>query len=208
MIKNIIFDWSGVINDDLLTVYNAAMINFEKFGAKRISLEEFKKEWEQPYMVFYYKYLPEVTKEEQDTGYKIAYKEAVSKYPFKAYSNIKETLKKFRNLGIDMIILSSNPLEFLLSEAKQFGLKKLFKEFNGGVHDKAKAIQEIIRRNQFKPHDTIFIGDTTHEVKAGKIANIKTGVVTWGYQNENKLNSSNPDFIIHNLKELEAIILD
>jgi len=50
MIKNVIFDWSGVINDDLVTVYKAIMAIFQKLGAKEISLEEFKREWEQPHM--------------------------------------------------------------------------------------------------------------------------------------------------------------
>ena len=58
MIKNIIFDWSGLINNDFPAVYNAIMSIFEKYGVKRISSEEFKKEWVQPYMVFYNKYIP------------------------------------------------------------------------------------------------------------------------------------------------------
>ncbi|MCX6761177.1 MAG: HAD hydrolase-like protein [Candidatus Nealsonbacteria bacterium] len=29
-------------------------------------------------------------------------------------------------------------------------------------------IQETLERNNFNPEETIFIGDTTHEVEAGK----------------------------------------
>jgi len=32
MIKNIIFDWSGVISDNLVTVYQTAMVMFEKLS--------------------------------------------------------------------------------------------------------------------------------------------------------------------------------
>lgn len=207
MIKNIIFDWSGVISDDLIPVYNANMITFKKHGAKRISLEEFKREWEQPYMLFYNKYMPELTKEKQDTAYKVAYEEALLKYPPKPYSHIKDTLQKFKKAGINMIIISSNLSEALLSDIKEFSFNGLFDEINSEVHDKAEIIQETIKRNQFNPEETIFIGDTTHEVDAGKKANTKTAVVTWGYQNEDKLKTSNPDFVIHNLKELETVIL-
>jgi len=207
MIKNVIFDWSGVINDDLAAVHNAAMIIFKKFGAKRISLKEFKKEWEQPYMLFYNKYLPQLTKEEEDAAFWVAYKKAIKAYPLRPYSHIKNALQKFKGVGINMIILSSNPYGYLLSEIKKFGLQGLFNEVNGEVHDKTKVIRKIIKRNQFNPRETIFIGDTNHEIDAGKSAKIKTAAVTWGYQNEDKLKSLNPDFIIHNLKELEKAIL-
>lgn len=207
MIKNIVFDWSGVINDDLVVVYNAAMTIFKKYGAERISLEEFKKEWEQPYMLFYNKYLPQLTKKEEDADYKVAYKKTVSKYPLRPYSHIRNTLQKFKRAGINMVIISSNPYKYLLSEIKEFRLEGLFNEVKGEVHDKTKVIHEIIKRNQFNPEETIFIGDTTHEIIAGKSANTKTAAVTWGYQNEDKLHSVYPDFIIHNLTELESSIL-
>ncbi|MBD3208775.1 MAG: HAD hydrolase-like protein [Candidatus Nealsonbacteria bacterium] len=207
MIKNIIFDWSGVIIDDLLTVYQAAMMNFEKLGEEKISLEEFKRGWEQPYMVFYSKYIPEITKEEQDVLYKESYKEAVLKYPFKPYPRIKDTLEKFKKAGFNMVILSSNHSEYLLSEIEEFDLDGFFSEVNGGVHDKFKAVAEMIKRNGFREKETLFVGDTTHEVEAGKSAGIKTASVTWGYHDENRLKSASPDFIIHNLKDLENIIL-
>ena len=207
MIKNIIFDWSGVINDDLIIVYNATMILFKERGAKEISLEEFKREWEQPYMLFYNKYLPKLSKEEVEVAFKKAHNIAISKYPSKPYSHIKETLQKFKKAGINMIVISSNFYETISSDIKEFSLNGLFNEINGEVHDKAEIIRETIGRNQFNPKETIFIGDTTHEVRAGKSAGTKTIAVTWGYQNEEKLKSSNPDFIIHNLEELESIIL-
>lgn len=208
MIKNIIFDWSGVINDNLMTVYNTVIIIFEKYGAKRISLEEFKREWEQPYMVFYNKYLPDLSKTEEDTAYKVAYKIAASRYPPRSYPHIKGTLQKFNNAGIKMVIVSSDPSENLLSDIEDFGLHELFTEVNGEIHDKTKVIHDVIRNNQFDPRETIFIGDTTHEIDAGKRAGTKTAAVIWGYQNEDKIKSVNPDWIIRNLAELESIILD
>lgn len=209
MIKNIIFDWSGVINDDLLTVYKTIMEIFKKFRVKEISLEEFKKEWEQPYMRFYNKYgiFTKLPREEEKVVYGSTYNSIVFKYPPKLYPHIKDILQKFKKAGINMIVISSNLRETLLSDIEEFGLQGLFSEINSDVHDKAEDIQETIQRNNFNPKETIFIGDTTHEVKAGKSAGTKTATVTWGYNNEDKLRVVNPDFIIHNLEELESIIL-
>ena len=208
MIKNIIFDWSGVINDDLTTVYKTAMAIFQKYSVKEISLGEFKKEWEQPYMVFYNKYgITRLSREEEVALYLPLYKAMTLKYPPKAVAGIRDTLLKFKAAGINMITLSSNVRETILFDIQEFGLGGIFSEINSDIHDKAEFIHEIIARNGFKPEETIFIGDTSHEVEAGKSAGTKTGAVTWGYNNEDKLRAANPDFIIHNLAELELIIL-
>ncbi|MCX6764379.1 MAG: HAD family hydrolase [Candidatus Nealsonbacteria bacterium] len=207
MIKNIIFDWSGVINDDLHTVYRVVLAIFKKFGVKEISLEEFRKEWEQPYMLFYRKYgISGISREEEVAIYKSLYKDLSAKYPPRAYPKIKDTLVKFKKAGINMIILSSNLRETILYDIEEFNLQGLFTEINSEIHDKNDGIQETIKRNGFNPQETVFVGDTTHEVDVGKKAGIKTAAVTWGYNNEDKLKSVNPDFIIHDLEELEKAV--
>jgi methionine--tRNA ligase beta chain len=213
MIKNIIFDWSGVINDDLVTVHCAIMGMFKEFGVKELSLEEFKQEWEQPHMRFYNRY-GLFTKggekkniEEEIKLYRACYKSALVQHPIKPFPHIKETLQDLKKAGIKMIVISSNLRETLLSDIEEFGLQGIFNEINSEVHDKAEDIAETIKRNKFNPEETVFVGDTPHEVQAGKSAGIKTVAVTWGFSKEDKLKAAKPDYIVHNLKELEDIIL-
>lgn len=208
MIRNIIFDWSGVIVDDLVAVHKTTMLLFKEMGAGEISLEEFKKEWEQPYMLFYEKYNVPIDLEKESILFKLFYKSVSLEDPSKPCSSVKDTLERFKKSGLNMIVLSSSLTESIMNEIERFGLQSIFNEINGGVHDKAEVIQEMIERNNFNPRETIFIGDTTHEVEAGKKAGTLTGAVTWGYQNEDKLRSSSPDFIIHDLNELESVILN
>jgi len=68
MIKNIIFDWSGVIKDAGLSHLCVVNKIFETFGVKEITLDEMKESWVQPYMLFYKKYIPDITFEEEQ-GY-------------------------------------------------------------------------------------------------------------------------------------------
>jgi phosphoglycolate phosphatase-like HAD superfamily hydrolase len=204
MIKNIIFDWSGVINDSAnnhLCVVNKI---FKEFGAKEISLEEMKEKWEQPYMLFYNKYLPNLTHKEEE----IAYKKAILECPKgKAYLGIVALLKDFKVKGIKMVILSSDLPETLFSEIKSFDLEGIFDDIITHVHDKSEGIHELIKRNLFKIEETIFIGDSNHEIEEGKNAGVKTGAVTWGYCTKEKLESLKPNFIINNLEELRIAIL-
>ena len=56
--KNIIFDWSGVVRD---TVTNQMWIVnhiFKKYGVSEISTEEFRENWKQPPALFFKKFFP------------------------------------------------------------------------------------------------------------------------------------------------------
>ncbi len=91
MIKNVIFDWSGVVKDcveEQIVISNKIL---KHFGAKEISMAELKEEWCQPYMNFYKKYIPNITMEEQS----IAFRKANSESPrAKFYPGIPELIKK------------------------------------------------------------------------------------------------------------------
>lgn len=213
MIKNIIFDWSGVVNDDLVTVYQAIMAMFREWGAKELSLEEFKQEWEQPHMRFYNRYgLFNKGDEKQNILeesklYCSCYKSTLLQYPVKPVRGIKEALQEFKKAGIRMIVVSSNLRETLLSDIEEFGLQGIFGEINSDVHDKAADIKETMERNRFNPAETIFVGDTPHEVQAGRSAGIKTAAVTWGFSNRDKLEAAQPDYLVQDAEELAAVIL-
>jgi len=62
MIKNIIFDWSGTLSDDLIPVYTATMNIFKKIGLKKIPLNKYRTEFRLPYMTFYHKFNKNITK--------------------------------------------------------------------------------------------------------------------------------------------------
>ncbi|MDD3284533.1 MAG: HAD hydrolase-like protein [Patescibacteria group bacterium] len=203
MIKNIIFDWSGVINDSAennLLVTNEIL---KEFGAREISIEEFKNTWEQPYIRFYNIYLPNITVEEVRNSYK---KYFLKYLKAKLYPKIDEVIKDFKTQGLQMAILSSDLPEILLSEMKSFGLENEFVDMIADAHDKSEGLKDLIKRNNFKIEETIFIGDSNHEIQEGKIVGVKTGAVTWGFSTKERLESLKPDFLINNLDQLKNII--
>ena len=60
MIRNIIFDWSGTLVDDLPAVLAATNSVFEQCGVEKMSLEKFRAEFCLPFKHFYDRYLPDV----------------------------------------------------------------------------------------------------------------------------------------------------
>jgi phosphoglycolate phosphatase len=203
MFQNVIFDWSGVICDDTYAVYQADMDVFKAFGASVISFEEFKREWEMPFMNFLHKYLPDITIEQQGS----VFKQSIAKYnQDKIFNGIDKSIKKFFDRKINLFIVSSDP-GILLEQINLFGLSGLFKEVIYKVHDKTEPVKELVKKYELNLEETVFIGDTNHEIEAGKSVGIKTGAVTWGTFNEEKLKSYKPDYIFHDLIELEKAIL-
>jgi len=203
MIKNVIFDWSGTLCNDLLEIYKACMIVFEKFGVEKISLEEYKREVELPYMNFYWKYIPGLDKDEQDRVYAEAIK-TVGKS--KIYEGVRETLHFLKKKGINMAVLSSSPRERIEYEINNFNLGGIFSCIFADVHDKRDAVEELMEKCNFEKEETLYVGDIEHDVDTGKHAGITTVAITWGYCTKDRLEKSNPDYMIDKIEQLKEII--
>lgn len=203
MIKNIIFDWSGTLNDDFTSVYDAVAIVFEKLGRKPISKNKFRKEFVLPYINFYKKYSINLSKQEVNKLYSVAYQETVNT---KLYPNVEKLIKSFYEQELNMIIVSSCSKKNIVIEASDYGIVDYFGEIYADVHDKTKVIKEILKINKFELDETIYVGDMVHDVEAGKVAGIKIVVLTYGYQSREELKKYNPDYIIDNILELKNII--
>ena len=204
MIKNIIFDWSGSLSDDHALVYEAIMRLFEQEGLPRISFTEFKREFALPYMKFYNKYSQNWTIEEIYPRY---LKEIQKVGEPKLFTGVPELLKELFDRGLKMIVLSSVPEPKLIQEAKNNHLDQYFQELKGTVHDKIAVIDALMKKNNFKPAETAFIGDMTHDIDAGKKAGVTTIAVTWGYQTREQLAKAKPDYMIDRVKEIGEIVL-
>jgi phosphoglycolate phosphatase len=157
-------------------------------------------------MVFYNKYIPDFTKGEQDKLWLelILDKDCPAGQEFPGMINL---IKKLKKDGKFLSILSSDPPETILSEIKRFDLENFFNDKVINAHDKMEGLEKIIKDNNLNPKETVFIGDSNHEVEIGKEAGIKTIAVTWGFSSEQNLKSVNPDYLVNNVKELEEILL-
>ena len=60
MIRNIIFDWSGTLVDDLPAVLRATNHVFVSAGKPELSLDQFRAEFCLPFQPFYDRHLPGV----------------------------------------------------------------------------------------------------------------------------------------------------
>lgn len=205
--KNIIFDWSGVVRD---TVTNQMWIVnhiFKKYGVKEISTEEFRENWTQPPALFYQKYLPEGYDELERS--KLFQELQLQKDCPKAISfpEVVELIHKCKEKGYFLAVVSSDFPETLLPEVKAYGLENIFSEIITDANDKLPPTQKILTKHNLNLENTYFVGDSNHEIDVAKETGIKSVAVTWGFTSEQKLRARNPDYIAHDPKELESVIL-
>jgi phosphoglycolate phosphatase len=203
--KNIIFDWSGVVRDTVTGQLWIVNKIFEKYNVSKISLEEFRENWKQPPALFYQKYLPEGYSEEERvkffSGIQLD-KDCPKAAPF---LEVVELIRKCKESGYFLAVVSSDFPETLLPEVKEYGLENIFNEIVTDADDKLEAVQRIIKENDLDPQNTFFVGDSNHEIDVAKKVGIRSVAVTWGFTSEQKLRSRNPEYVTHNPRELERV---
>ena len=62
-----------------------------------------------------------------------------------------------------------------------------------------------MKKNNFNPNETAYIGDMSHDIHAGKKAKVITIAVLWGYYSKERLAKEKPDFLIKDLDELKKL---
>ncbi|NOX72044.1 MAG: HAD family hydrolase, partial [Candidatus Micrarchaeota archaeon] len=96
-IKNIIFDWSGVLSNDFMAVYNAVMGVFEDVGLQKISPKEFRDQLTLPYIDFYKRYNPNIS---LDVLKEAFLRNFANHEPPPLFNGAKEALEKLKENGI------------------------------------------------------------------------------------------------------------
>jgi phosphoglycolate phosphatase-like HAD superfamily hydrolase len=83
---------------------------------------------------------------------------------------------------------------------------------NNSPHESAKArgkgpkLFEWTKKQKLKSKEVMVVGDTDEEIEIGKHYGFWTVALTGGYNSTPRLRVFKPDFLIHNLMELEGII--
>ncbi|MSU55278.1 MAG: HAD family hydrolase [Candidatus Taylorbacteria bacterium] len=175
--KNIIFDWSGVVKDAVTT--QCWIINkiFNRHGLQTLSVEEFKNNWEQPYWLFYNKYLPNISLEKENRDYMEAIL-SVDCPKSQSCPGVVELIKSLKNKGVFLAVVSSDHPETILDEIKEYGLENVFAEVITKVHDKFDSVNDLVKKYNLPLIETYFVGDSNHEIDVAKRIGIKSVAVT------------------------------
>ena len=128
------------------------------------------------------------------------------------YDGVIKTLEQLSNFK--KAIYSNKPQDLTDKVISGLGLDSYFDMVQGSDTTKYKTkpspegIHYILKKLNVKPENTIMVGDSTHDILAGKRAGVRTCAVTYGYREEKVLINESPDYLIHELPELLSILKD
>ena len=129
-------------------------------------------------------------------------------YNVKAFPEIESALLELRNQVGKIVILSSNSKENILAFLETNNLQNSFDFIytEAALFSKSKVINRILKQENIKPEESIYIGDETRDIDAAKRSRVKAIAVSWGFNSQQILAEHNPDFLVHKPKELIDII--
>ncbi|MFA6064715.1 MAG: HAD family hydrolase [archaeon] len=203
MNKAVIFDWSGTISDNFHLFCKVVDKMHVYFGKELISPIEIRNTFTIPYMKFWNHHFPKLSKSEQDVLYKKFILEVGSP---EVFLGVKDTLLYLKKKGFLLFVVSADNPSTLFPEMTKFGLDGVFSEVCCSIHEKEGPIKMLVEKHFLDKENSYYIGDTSGDVEAGKIAGIKTIGVSWGFQSKKNLAKAKPDYLIDDLNELKNIL--
>ena len=204
MIRNIIFDWSGTLVDDLPAVLKASNFVLTQAGRPEMSLEEFRAEFSLPFTNFYDRHTPHVPLPQLEDWFHTSFRQAqdsVCELP-----HAREFLEFCRAKKLRTFLLSTVHSEHFAAQCRVTGFDVFFDKLYTDVFDKRKKIHEILAENHLKPDETLFIGDMQHDIETAQHGGIHSCAVLTGYNTLEQLRQAKPDLIVEHLGELRRVL--
>ncbi|MBI3878064.1 MAG: NUDIX domain-containing protein, partial [Verrucomicrobia bacterium] len=204
MIRNILFDWSGTLVDDLPAVWRATNFVFEQAGRAPLTLDRFRSEFCLPFAPFYERHLAGVPAEQLEKWFHEKFREVqdiVEPLP-----HAREFLVWCRERGLRTFLLSTVHPDHWATQAARTNLGGFIDRPYIGVWDKRQLIHQILAENNLAPHETIFIGDMQHDVETAKHGGIGSVAVLTGFNHLHQLREAGPDLIVEHLGELRELL--
>ena len=201
--RNIIFDWSGTLVDDLPPVLEATNAVMRAFGRAELTREEFRAQFRLPFLHWYEEILPGVTAEELDRVFLAAF--AASQLPVTVLPHAREFLESCAAAGTRMFVLSSAPQHAVEEQAHALGLRGYFEHIHAGVRDKREHIAALLLDHALAREHTLLIGDMRHDIHTARAGGISSVAVLTGYEFPEVIATAEPDFTVADLAELRAV---
>ena len=201
--RNILFDWSGTLVDDLPPVLEATNSVLQHFGREPMSRDQFRRSFRLPFSGYYEEHLPGVTLEQLDPIWHRAFR--ASQQPVTIIPHAREYLEACAARNLRLFVLSSAPQDAVERQAANLGLDHFFERIHAGVFDKRERIAALLAEHNLATHDTIMIGDMRHDVHTAKAGGIRSVAVLTGYEFPEVIATAEPDLMVDNLDVLHKL---
>jgi len=204
VIRNIIFDWSGTLVDDLPAVWRATNYVFKQAGAAEMTLDQFRAEFCLPFKSFYSRYLPHVSLPQLEQWFHSHFREV--QHLARELPHARDMLLFCRDHGLRTFLLSTIHRDHFAAQSVATGFNQFLDHPYIEVWDKRTKILEILRTHELKANETLFVGDMQHDIETARREEIFSGAVLTGHNRRDQLRAVEPDLIVEHLGELREML--
>ena len=123
------------------------------------------------------------------------------------YPGVREALEGLRARGLTLVLITNKPAAFIAPILETMGLSDFFDLTLGGDSLAAKKpdpapLLHVASRFGVTPSVCLMVGDSRHDIEAGRGAGFRTLAVPYGYNHGDPVAASAPDAMVESLGEL------
>lgn len=207
--KLIIFDLDGTLVDAYQAIEKSLNFTLKRLGHSQVSPCRVRMSVGWGDENFIKKFLKGEEAKRGLSIYRRHHKSSLLKYS-RLIPQAKEILETLKKKGYKLAIASNRPQRFTDILIDHLELKKYFDlvvcaKNKDEIKPNPTLLRRITRRLKVSPEETLYVGDMTIDVYAGKNAGIRTIAVLGGSSSRAELNKAKPFRIISKLPELKSI---
>lgn len=210
--RNIIVDFDGTISDSREDIASAQLWALGQVGFAGAAKEDLYPHIGKPLTETFQSVLP------RDLHDRIpdAIRHYSEYYPPRSlvttvlFPGVRETLEALVARGCRFAVASTKRGAGIRRATDHFGITGLFVQLQGSDDLPFKPdpaiILRILEAQGWSPAETLMVGDTPHDILAGRNAGIATCGVTYGSLTEEEMLALRPDYCIRSFPELMDVI--
>lgn len=211
--KYIIFDLDGTIIDSGLGIKNGIIYSLKSIGIQNVEENILNKFIGPPLKDSYMRFFDLSEEKAKDMVNK--YREYYSEqgiYEAYIYEGIEEVIKNLKEKENEIILATSKPEIFAKKVLNHFNLMDYFNFVGGATLDhkithKNEVLQYVLKEYYINPQNGFMIGDTKFDILGGKLFDLNTIGVTYGYGSLEELKKANADNIVNKPEEILKYIV-
>ncbi|MFP5464192.1 MAG: NUDIX domain-containing protein [Gammaproteobacteria bacterium] len=200
MIRHLILDWAGTLADDRALTLAATNDTLVHFGAAPVDEATYRREFTLPVERFYRRFIGDLPREQIDAVFFGHFAQRMAQSQL--FAEVPALLHICRLRGVALSICSSVPTDILDGLLTRLGLREFFRHIGGGAADKIPVLQQIVASAPFRPDETLYVGDTPHDIDAAHAAQVIAGAALYGYATEDRLRAVRPDHAFADVRDI------
>jgi pyrophosphatase PpaX len=207
----LLFDLDGTLVDSIELIINSARFAFEGFAGQAPTDDQWRAGIGRPLVTMFREFAPDETEVERLVGRYREYQLANHDRLVRAYEGIVPVIETLHRAGYPMALVTSKSDWLAQRALDHVGLTAAIPVVVGADScDNHKPHPEPVERALAilgaTAQNAVFVGDSPHDVEAGRAAGVFTIGVTWGAFSREEMERSGADVVLHAVSELPRAI--